>query len=352
MKFPIIGTSSATKYLKNLINRIATTSENILIFGETGVGKDLVAQNIYYQSNRVGKPFVKINCAELKESLYEINLSKQEQTDSNERSKKKRAFLEVIDGGILYLDNINLLAPEIQKETLSILQDNDPLLFDGKNSVSPDICIISSGCHDLEKNVNEGKFLDSLYYRLSTVRIEIEPLRERPEDLPDLIDYFYRKYASAYNGKEPKGLGKEIIKDLCHYQWPGNVRELQNVIKRILLLGDKADSISKIIGEYEENDFQSSNIETATKIKKDSQNAQGILTIDTSSLSSLPFKIAKKQIVNQAEKELISNVLEKTGWNRSKANKILNISYKTLLCKIQELNIQPSDHLEEFAYGR
>ena len=153
MKFPIIGSSSATIYLKNLINCVATTGENIFICGETGVGKDLVAQNIYYQSNRVGKPFVKINCAELKESLYEINLSKPEQADSNERSKKKKAFLEAIDGGTLYLDNINLLAPELQKEALTILQDNDPLLFDGKNSASTDICIISSGNHDLEKIV-------------------------------------------------------------------------------------------------------------------------------------------------------------------------------------------------------
>ena len=344
---PIIGSSSTTIYLKNLINRVARTGEKILICGETGVGKDLVAQNIYHKSNRVGKPFVKINCAELKESLYEIDLSHPEQTESIKKSRKKRAFLDPIDGGILYLDNIDLLTPELQKEILTILLDNDPLVFEKK--VSTDICVISSASNHLEKMVKDGKFLDSLYYRLSTIRIEIEPLRERPDDILDLIDYYYKKYASAYNGRKPIGLGKEIIKDLCYYKWPGNVRELQNVIKRILLFDDKAENILKIIRTEEKAAHESTNNKTSSEMIPEPNSAPGILTIDTSFLASLPFKTAKKQIVNQAEKELISNVLEKTGWNRSKANKILNISYKTLLTKIQKLNIQPLDQVEKFA---
>ena len=191
---PIIGESLNIQNIKMLIGKVAKTGENILICGETGVGKDLVVQNLYHQSNRVGRPFAKINCAGLTESLFEIDKPSFEQTVTQEASQKKSRLFDKIDGGILYLDNIDLLSPAHQLEILPFLENDDHPILDLKAPVSVDVCIISSTNQDLEKMVKEGKFNERLYFRLSTVRIDIDPLRERPEDIPFLIDYYHKKY--------------------------------------------------------------------------------------------------------------------------------------------------------------
>ena len=284
---PIIGESPVIHNIKTLIGKVAKTGENILICGETGVGKDLVAQSLYDQSNREGKPFVKVNCAGLTESLLEIEIPCFDQTGTN------RAF------------------------------------------------IISSANHDLGKMVNEGKFIESLYFRLSTVRIDIKPLRKRPEDIPFLIDYYLKQYDSAYNGHKTMALDRGTIDDLCAYHWPGNVRELQNILKRIIFFESTGEKISDLIGTSKEV-YKSVDDETIKEMMPHSISFSDFFSMHASELTALPFKEARKKIVDMAEKELISNALEKTGWNRVKANQILNIAYKTLLSKIRELNIQPS----------
>jgi DNA-binding NtrC family response regulator len=342
MVSPIIGESQAIQNIKMLIGKVAKTAENILICGETGVGKDLVAQSLYHQSKRVGKPFVKLNCAGLTESLLEIDISCIDQTATKEASQKKSRLFDKICGGILYLDNIDLLSPAHQSEILPFMQNDDHPILDLKAPVPVDVCMISSTNQDLEKMVKEGKFNERLYFRLNTVRIDIEPLRERPEDIPFLIDYYFKQYASAYNGDKMLDLDRGTIDELCAYHWPGNVRELQNLLKGIMFLEDTGKNISELIGTAKVG-FNTVDDET-TKIRLPLSNSfSDYFSMHASELTSLPFKKAKKKIVGMVEKELISNVLEKAGWNRSKANKILDISYKTLLYKIQDLNIQPSE---------
>ena len=339
---PIIGESREIRNIKTLIGKVAKTGENVLICGETGVGKDLVAQSLYQQSNRVGKPFAKLNCAGLTESLFEIDISCFEQTATKEASQKKSRLFDKISGGILYLDNIDLLSPAHQSEILPFMQNDDHPILDLKAPVPVDVCIISSTNQDLEKMVKEGKFNERLYFRLSTVRIDIEPLRERSEDIPFLIDYYLEKYASANNGHKTMTLDRGTIDELCAYHWPGNVRELQNILKRIMLLEDTGKNISDLIGTAKVG-YDSVVDDTTKEMMLHSNSFSDYFSMHASELTSLPFKKAKKKIVGMVEKELISNVLEKVGWNRSKANKILDISYKTLLCKIQELDIQPSE---------
>jgi len=338
----IIGESREIQNIKTLIGKVAKTGENVLICGETGVGKDLVAQSLYHQSKRVGKPFAKLNCAGLTESLLEIDISCFEQTATKEASQKKSRLFDKISGGILYLDSIDLLSPAHQSEIFPFIQNDDHPILDLNAPVPVDVCMISSTNQDLEKMVKEGKFNESLYFRLNTVRIDIEPLRERPEDIPFLIDYYFKQYASAYNGHKTIALDSGTIDELCAYHWPGNVRELQNLLKRFMFLEGTGKNISDLIGTAKVG-YKSVDDETTKEMMPHSNSFSDFFSKYASELTSLPFKKAKKKIVSMVEKELISNVLEKTGWNRSKANKILDISYKTLLYKIRELNIQPSE---------
>ncbi|HSQ85338.1 MAG TPA: sigma 54-interacting transcriptional regulator, partial [Desulfobacterales bacterium] len=245
---PIVGESLAIQNIKTLISKVAPTGENILICGETGVGKDLVAQSLYHKSKREGKPFVKVNCAGLTQSLLEIEIPCFHPTETNREFKKKGRLFEEISGGILYFDNIDLLSPVHQAEILQVLQKDNPQILDLKTPIQTDICVFSSTKQNLEKMVKEDKFSPSLYFRLSTVRIDIAPLRDRPEDIPLLIDYYFKKYASAYNGHNMMALpGSRTIDELCAYYWPGNVIELQNIIKRIIFSDDTAKNISDLI---------------------------------------------------------------------------------------------------------
>ena len=341
---PIIGESRAIRKIRGQIGKLAKTEENILICGETGVGKDLVVQSLYHQSNRVEMPFVKINCAGITESMSKIGLSYFEQSSSKEESKKDDPLFKKIFRGTLYLDNIDLLTPENQLEILSFLPNDNHQILDLRASAPSDVRIISSTNQDLEKLVSKGKFSERLYYRLSTVKMEIEPLRERPEDIPLLIDHYINKYASNINGQRLPVLDNKAIDKLCAYHWLGNVRELQNVIKRILLLNVEKGNVFDLIGIDKK---QSVIIEDdmPKEMVPPSDSFPENIKFNGTELTKLPFKKARKKIVDIAEKQLISNVLEQTAWNRSKANKILDISYKTLLCKIKELNIQPSEQL-------
>ena len=339
---PIIGESLNIQNIKTLIGKVAKTGENILIFGATGVGKDLVVQNLYHQSNRLGKPFVKLNCAGLTESLFEIDMPSFDQTVTKEVSQKKSRLFDKMDGGILYLDNIDLLSSAHQLEILTFLENDGHPILDLKAPVSFDVCIISSTNQDLEKMIKEGKFNERLYFRLSTVRIDIDPLSERPNDIPFLIDYYHKKYASDNNIQKMTALDKETMDELCAYHWPGNVRELQNLLKRIMFFEGTGGSISDLIGTAKVG-YKSFDDEITKEMMSQTNNFSDYFKLHESELPTLPFKKAKRKIVGLVEKELILNVLEETGWNRSKASKKLDISYKTLLYKIRELNIQPSE---------
>lgn len=346
MVSPIIGESLVIQNVKSMISKVARTGENILICGETGVGKDLVAQNLYHQSNRVGRPFVKLNCACLTESLFEIDISCFDKPTAKEASQQKCRLFDKISGGILYLDNIDLLSPSHQLEILPFLENDDHQILDLQAPGSVDVCMISSTNQDPKKMVKEGKFNERLYFRLSTVRIDIEPLRKRPEDIPFLIEYYYKKYASYNNNQKMITNDRVTMEKLCSYHWPGNVRELQNILKRIVFLEGKGKSISDLIDTAEVN-YNSFDHEKAEEMISQFNNFSNYFKLHESELSTLPYKKARKKLVGMVEKELISNVLEETGWNRSKASKILDLSYKTLLWKIRELDIQPSERWEK-----
>jgi len=343
---PIIGESQCIQNIKTLIGKIAKTGENILICGETGVGKDLVVQNLYHQSNRMGKPFVKLNCAGLTESLSEIDISYFDNSATQETSQKKSRLFDKISSGTLYLDNADLLSPSHQLEILPFLENDGHPISDLQAPVSADVWMIFSSNRDLKKMVEAGEFNERLYFRLSTVRIDIDPLRERPDDIPILIDYYNKKYASNNHTRKRKAINRGAMEVLRAYKWPGNVRELQNLLKRIIFLEGKIENISDLIGTAEV-DYRSVDNEIIKETITQSDNFSDYFKLHESELKTLPYKKAKRKIVDLVERALISNVLAETGWNRSKASKILDLSYKTLLWKIRDLDIQPTERWEK-----
>ena len=346
MKPTIIGVSKNIRRIKELIGQVADTGLNTVVYGETGVGKELVVQSLYQKSNRVGKPFVKVNCAALPDTLLESEMFGYEQGAFTGAERRKRGKFEQASGGLLFLDEIGDMSLPLQAKLLHVLQGGDFSPLGSEKNVKMGAWIITATNRELEGDMVNGKFREDLYYRLSTIKIHIEPLRTRPEDIPPLIDHYVKTYAAQFDGKQLLTPSEKTIEKLTAYHWPGNVRELQNVLKRFMILGNSEDNLDEmLIGN--ETRSQASNLPASAGQFLSSADLLGFDTNDPPDLTSLSLKKIKKKAIVRVEKEIISFVLEKTGWNRSKATKILNISYKTLLYKIKNLGIEPPNGTKE-----
>jgi transcriptional regulator with GAF, ATPase, and Fis domain len=336
----IIGVSQNIERIRKLVERVADTRMNIIVCGETGVGKELVVQSLYMKSDRVGKPFVKVNCAALPDTLLESEMFGYEKGAFTGADRRKRGKFEQASDGVLFLDEIGDMDLYLQSKLLHVLQDGDFSPLGSEKSVRTNAWVICATNHDLDQDVKNEKFRQDLYYRLSPIVIKVEPLRKRPEDIPHLIDYYIKEYASQLDNKKLKLPRAQTISRLSEYHWPGNVRELQNALQRILLLGDGDDIIDELIRtpRHQDGTAPAPISEHTFSIPSD---LSGIDRGDPPPLSSLVLKDVKKRAADRVEREVIRFVLEKTEWNRSKASRILDLSYKTLLCKIQDLNLQP-----------
>jgi transcriptional regulator with PAS, ATPase and Fis domain len=335
---PIIGRSDNIQRVKELVQHVASTGLNTVIFGESGVGKEVIAQNLYQKSPRLGKPFIKINCAALPEGLLESELFGYEKGAFTGAEQKRRGKFQLAHGGVLLLDEIGDMPLALQAKLLHVLQSGEFSPLGSEKDFKTDTWVIAATNHDLKKDIKNGKFREDLYYRLNIIKIYISPLRERPDDIQPLIDYYIEEYISQLGGRNIERPSANIIQQLEGYHWPGNVRELQNVLKRMLVLGD----CDKIVAELFEERGQHQEIESP---KGPAQPTIGELVdlknSDPMNNNAFSLKSVKKKAVDRVEKEVISYVLNRTDWNRSKAAKILKVSYKTLLNKISELEIVP-----------
>ena len=346
MEPTIIGVSKNIHRIKELIGQVADTGLNTIVYGETGVGKELVVQKLYQKSNRVGKPFVKVNCAALPDTLLESEMFGYEQGAFTGAERRKRGKFEQANGGLLFLDEIGDMSLSLQAKLLHVLQGGDFSPLGSEKNVKMGAWIITATNRELEGDMVNGKFREDLYYRLSTIKIHIEPLRNRPEDIPLLIDHYVKTYAAQFNGKQLLTPSRGTIEKLTAYHWPGNVRELQNVLKRIMILGSSEESLDDMLIGNEPRP-QEAGLTTSAGPYLSPADLSEFDIKDPPDLSSLSLKKIKKKAIIRVEKEIISYVLEKTGWNRSKATKILNISYKTLLYKIKNLEIEPPEGTKE-----
>jgi transcriptional regulator with PAS, ATPase and Fis domain len=334
----LVGISKNVSRIRELINRIAETGLNTIVCGETGVGKELVVQNLYQKSDRVGKPFVKVNCAALPDSLLESEMFGYEQGAFTGAERRRRGKFEQAHGGVLFLDEIGDMTLPLQSKLLHVLQGGDFTPLGSEKTVKTNAWVIAATNHELEKDLLAGKFREDLYFRLSAIKIYMEPLRNRKEDIPYLIDYYIQKYMREFHARDLVMPRPETIDRLCAYSWPGNVRELQNMLKRIMILGDGEENISALMNP---SDAGAHTEKTAPVNEMTLTPPHGFDPNEIGDLSALSLKRMRKKAMDQVEREVIAYVLKKTAWNRSKATKILKISYKTLLYKIKDLGIQP-----------
>jgi two-component system response regulator AtoC len=344
MENELIGISENIRRIREIIDRVAEAGLNTVVCGETGVGKELVVQRLYQKSNRLGKPLIKVNCAALPDSLLESEMFGYEQGAFTGAERRRRGKFEQANGGVLFLDEIGDMSLPLQSKLLHVLQGGDFTPLGSEKVVKTDAWVIAATNHDLEKDLVAGKFREDLYFRLSAIKILIEPLRNRREDIPFLIDYYINRYKSEFSTKELVIPRQKTIDRLCAYSWPGNVRELQNMLKRIMILGDGEENLNGLLQS------SGSRSEAAVAPTETAPPARSFQFLDAKELADLPalsLKKMRKKAMDQVEREVISFVLAKTAWNRSKATKILKISYKTLLYKIKELGIQPPPDVVE-----
>jgi len=346
MKTDLIGVSSNIEKIKEQILQVAATGLNTVVCGETGVGKELVVKMLFEQSPRFGQAFVKVNCAALPDTLLESEMFGYEQGAFTGAVRKMRGKFEQANGGLLFLDEIGDMAFPLQAKLLHALQDGEFTPLGSENSFRSNVWIIAATNHDLKQDLKEEKFRADLYYRLDETTIHIEPLRNRPEDIPFLIKYYGDKYVQEFGRKHPTGISNGIIDRLCKYHWPGNVRELQNVLRRIIILNEGEEVLDALI--VNDNSKYVAKAPYRRQPVPDLINLLG-LNGEEPKLNSLSLKEIGKRTSDFVEKQVISYVLDKTGWNRSRANKILGISYKTLLAKIHDLKLTPTPQFEDDA---
>jgi len=353
MSTPLIGVSKSMLKIKELINHVANTCLNVLITGETGVGKEVVAQSLYTESNRSKQNFVKINCAALPETLLESELYGYEKGAFTGAHKKRRGKFQTADKGVLFLDEIGDMPLALQSKMLHVLQSGEFSPLGSDHEFKTDVWVIAATNHNLEESIQLKTFREDLFYRLNIIKIEIPPLRQRKEDIPSLIEYYFRLYKTEYPNNMGSKPDADTLNRLCNYPWPGNVRQLQNCIKKQMIL----NSWDKIFEEMPKEHPERISQEISTPHANDSgpfphnhenNNRMSIISefVDLSTSSEklfedLSLKKIKKLASDKVEKEVITFVLEKVGWNRSKASKILKISYKTLLYKMSEFEVSP-----------
>lgn len=243
-----ITRSKKMEDVKKVILQINNTDLSVVIEGETGVGKEVVARAIHYTSYRNDKPFIKINCAALPQDLLESELFGYEQGAFTGAVRQKPGRFELAHNGTVFLDEITELHPSLQGKLLQVLQDEEFSRLGGKKDIKVDVRVIAATNRNLEKALRQRTFRDDLYYRLSVVNIYVPPLRERKEDIPPLTDYFITKYSDRYNSRI-KTIPEDLMQLFLEYDWRGNVRELENTIRRLMVLGD-VESIAEDIRSH------------------------------------------------------------------------------------------------------
>ncbi len=313
----IIGKSPALDSLLRSARMVACTDVTVFIKGETGTGKEVLASAIQKESARANKPFIKLNCAALPESLVESELFGHKKGAFTGANVNKQGIFQAADGGTLFLDEINSLPLSIQAKLLRFLELGECLAVGETKPYRVDIRIIAASNQDLVKQIDVGQFRQDLYFRLNVVPLELPPLSKRTEDIEPLITHFVRHFAQAHSLEAPQ-FSKQSIRVLTRYRWPGNIRELRNLCERLaILLAGKViepDNLPHEFSEYMDE-------------KAHSADAIGVPS----------FKLPDFGIqLDSLEADLINQALTRTNGNRSKSARLLGITRDTLLYRIQK----------------
>jgi len=338
MSFPkplIVGQSPSMKKVLEIVKKVGGVELNVLITGESGVGKELVARSLHYYSPRAGRPFIKVNSAALPSELIESELFGYERGAFTGADKRKIGMFEHAAQGSIFLDEIGELPTLLQSKLLQVLQDKRYYRVGGQKEVNVLARVIAATNQNLESEISHGHFRDDLYYRLSTISIHIPPLRERIEDIPYLVEHFARKIEKTSPDLKLNIPGR-LLDIFMLYHWSGNIRELENYLNRLSILQNYQEVEKEILQILEKRHKHGLTpaVNTLETIPPD----QEVI----SSQDTFPsLKEVRDQAVKKVEKEVISRVLHQTNWNRREASRILKISYRALLYKIKEMNLKP-----------
>jgi Nif-specific regulatory protein len=314
----IIGDSEKMHQIFETIEKVADTDSTILILGESGTGKELIAKAIHYNSYRREGPFIPVNCAAIPSELLESELFGHEKGAFTNAIRTRIGRFELANGGTVFLDEIGDMSPNLQSKLLRVLQERQFERIGGVKTVKVDIRIIAATHEDLKVAVEQGKFRQDLYYRLNVIPIQVPPLRERKSDIPLLVHHFLNHFNRSKKRKI-QGINNEALNRFLEYYWPGNVRELENIIERIVILTNN-DSIT---------------------VQDLPEKIQTLSRDEQAPLFEIPEEgISLDNALNEFEKKLILQALNKTGWIKNKAAQLLNLNRTTLIEKIKRQNLQ------------
>jgi DNA-binding NtrC family response regulator len=349
---PIWGPSAAMRQVMTMVERIADSDVTVLISGESGVGKELIARELHRRSARSQKAFVKINCAALPAELLESELFGHEKGAFTGAQATRVGKFEFANGGTLMLDEISEMPLALQAKLLHVLQDSEFTKLGSNRQIAVDVRIVAATNRNLGEMIRNATFREDLYYRLQVIEVHVPPLRERREEIPLFTEYFHQRYAERYG--RPMRRPSKVLEDLfASHPWPGNVRELENVIKRFVILQDEA----LVMAELQKTHTPATPLPVAPQAPPPV--AEPVVPAAAGVPASAPAEIAAaasdeevsavtngsslpelaREAAMRAERSAIQIALDRFHWNRRKAAQHLGVSYKTLLNKMKECGI-------------
>ena len=326
--------SARMRAIGRTISQVANTDATVLIRGESGVGKEVAAKAIHALSPRRDRPFIKVNCAALPAELLESELFGHQKGAFTGAYRQKPGKFELADGGTMFLDEIGDMPIALQPKLLHVLQDGEFTRIGGSERINVDVRVLASTNRPLEDAIRREHFREDLYYRLNVITLKLPPLRERREEISSLAETFLRRFNAQY-GRQVR-LGDESLEALVAYSWPGNVRELENVIKRVVVLENEGLIVEELAA-IPEPVPQRPLVAPLAVVAPPSEPV--IPTPARPAISAQVLREAAQRAAIAAEREILKDVLHRVRWNRAEAARLLGLSYKALLYKIDRCGL-------------
>ncbi len=339
----MVGANPRMAEIRNTVEKVAGTDVTVLVRGESGVGKEVIARLLFEYSRRRQKPFIKVNCAAIPHDLLESELFGYEAGAFTGAVRDKPGKFELANHGTLFLDEIAEMHPMLQAKLLHVLQDGTFSRLGAKRDIAVDVRVVCATNKLLEERVRDGLFREDLLYRINVVTIFLPPLRERRDEIPALTEYMLRKYAIQY-ARPLRRLSPEVARRMTEYDWPGNIRELENLCKRFVIVGSETQILRELssrgpAGSDSQDSLRNGSSQAGGDIASP-QSKQADSATAPSQAGDISLLEVGRRAAWEAERRAIQEMLEVTHWNRREASRRLQVSYKALLNKIKQMQLE------------